>query len=64
MGDTSEMVLEGILCEGCGEYLGEAVGHPRKCVSCRDFDPDGPSDAELKALEKGDLLEDDEDGEW
>lgn len=34
MGDITEMVLEGILCEGCGVYLGGAVGYPRKCHSC------------------------------
>lgn len=34
MGDIAEMMLEGILCEGCGEYMGAACGHPRKCGGC------------------------------
>ena len=29
MGEISEMMLEGILDEQTGEYLGEAVGYPR-----------------------------------
>ena len=34
MGELSEMVLEGILCELCGVYIGEPVGFPRKCDHC------------------------------
>jgi hypothetical protein len=31
MGEIAEMMLEGELCECCGEYLGEATGHPGYC---------------------------------
>lgn len=32
MGENAEMVLEGILCQYCGEYIdGEAPGYPRSC---------------------------------
>ncbi|WP_316176511.1 MULTISPECIES: hypothetical protein [unclassified Bradyrhizobium] len=34
MGEVAEMMLEGILCEGCGEYLGDAAGFPQRCSSC------------------------------
>lgn len=34
MGEIAEMMLEGILCEGCGEYLEDAVGYPRRCTCC------------------------------
>lgn len=34
MGDIAEMTLEGILCEGCGEYIGYPVGYPRYCAAC------------------------------
>lgn len=38
MGDISEMMLEGILCSGCGVFLeneeGEAPGFPMLCESC------------------------------
>ena len=34
MGEISEMVIEGILCELCGVYIGDATGYPRKCASC------------------------------
>lgn len=30
-----EEVLEGLVCEHCGEFLdGEAPGHPRPCEEC------------------------------
>ena len=36
MGEISDMMLEGILCEGCGEFLGAAVGYPCYCRECRN----------------------------
>jgi len=37
-GDAAEMVLDGLVCEGCGEYLDEdAPGHPRRCAGCGGF---------------------------
>jgi hypothetical protein len=36
MGDIAEMMLDGTLCEWCGERVGEAVGYPRKCLACRE----------------------------
>ena len=34
MGEIAEMHLDGTLCECCGEYLGKAVGYPRRCLEC------------------------------
>jgi len=34
MGDIADMMIEGILCECCGEYIGNSVGYPRKCSYC------------------------------
>ncbi|CAN7381112.1 hypothetical protein LJR220_003387 [Bradyrhizobium sp. LjRoot220] len=40
MGEIAEMMLEGILCEGCGELFDDMVdgatspGHPRRCRRC------------------------------
>lgn len=31
MGEIAEMMLDGTLCEGCGEYIGEGEGFPRYC---------------------------------
>lgn len=43
MGEIAEMMLDGTLCEGCGEYLGEGDGFPQYCsASCagdRGADP-------------------------
>ena len=35
MGDVADMILEGILCEFCGELIDEtATGAPRSCDDC------------------------------
>lgn len=34
MGDIADMMLDGTLCEGCGEYLGDDGGFPMRCRSC------------------------------
>ena len=34
MGEIAEMMLDGTLCEGCGEFMGDDVGFPRLCQSC------------------------------
>ena len=31
MGEIADMMLDGTLCEGCGEYLGEGDGFPNYC---------------------------------
>ena len=32
MGEVADMMLDGTMCEGCGEFLhGEAAGHPNYC---------------------------------
>jgi len=39
MGEIAEMMLEGILCEACGELIDETgSGHPRRCAGC-DISP-------------------------
>jgi len=35
MGEIAEMMLDGILCEGCGVYMGDECGHSRRCRSCQ-----------------------------
>ena len=44
MGDIADMMLEGILCQGCGEFLGDGEGYPMFCSACggdeeSDFQP-------------------------
>lgn len=31
MGEIAEMMLDGTLCEGCGEYIGRNSGFPQYC---------------------------------
>lgn len=39
MGEIADMMLDGTLCEGCGEYLGDDGGYPVRCAGCqRDLD--------------------------
>lgn len=35
MGDIADAMLDGTLCSGCGEYLGDDSGFPQACFSCR-----------------------------
>jgi hypothetical protein len=36
MGEIADMVIEGILCEGCGVYMDdEYYDAPRKCSDCQ-----------------------------
>lgn len=40
MGEIAEMMLDGTLCQVCGELLGDdAPGHPRTCVGCAKMKP-------------------------
>ncbi len=34
MGEITEMILEGILCQECGEYIGDGDGFPVFCSDC------------------------------
>lgn len=35
MGEVTEMMVDGVLCEICGAYIdGPAPGHPRRCCDC------------------------------
>lgn len=35
MGEAADMMLEGLCCSTCGEYLdGDEPGHPRECAGC------------------------------
>jgi hypothetical protein len=36
MGEIADMMLDGDLCEGCGDYLGDGDGFPRLCESCEE----------------------------
>lgn len=34
MGEIADDTLDGIFCQACGGFIGEAVGYPRCCTSC------------------------------
>lgn len=40
MGEIAEMILEGVFCQVCGEFIGEPVGYPRNCEFCEEEDED------------------------
>jgi hypothetical protein len=42
MGEIADMMLDGILCEGCGVYMGDEVGFPRLCNSCKSDERNTP----------------------
>ena len=38
MGEVADMMLDGTLCAGCGQYLEqEPMGYPVYCGECGDF---------------------------
>lgn len=39
MGDIAESVLNGDLCQDCGEYIGPGDGYPVSCEACQ-YDPE------------------------
>jgi hypothetical protein len=41
VGEIADAMLDGTLCETCGEFIGEPIGHPRRCGAC---DPDDDFD--------------------
>lgn len=34
MGEISDMMLDGTLCEQCGEFIGKGGDFPQCCASC------------------------------
>lgn len=35
MGETTELILDGLLCQSCGSFIdGETSGYPRDCEDC------------------------------
>jgi hypothetical protein len=41
MGEISDMMLDGTLCEACGEFIDDDQGgeFPRRCAACSQEDP-------------------------
>lgn len=52
MGEIADMMLDGTLCERCGEYLGEAVGFPVICAACQRDEREGRQEV-TRQLVKG-----------
>jgi len=34
MGEITDMILDGDLCQVCGEYMEDSDGFPQTCASC------------------------------
>lgn len=58
MGEIADMMLDGTLCEACGEYIGDATGYPGYCseacandrgLTLEDGAPVTPSQPKRKA---------------
>lgn len=35
MGEYAEMMLDGTLCQVCGDFMGDDSGFPRTCAACQ-----------------------------
>lgn len=42
MGDISEAMLSGVLCQCCGVFVGEDVGYPVSCEDCSEDESEAP----------------------
>ena len=49
MGDIADMMLDGTMCQVCGEFQGDPVGYPITCAGCGGdalgIVDDGPANA-------------------
>lgn len=46
MSDFVDLMLDGVICQCCGHFIGNPTGAPRSCGAC-----DEPGAAERRALE-------------
>ncbi len=55
MGDISEMMLDGTLCEACGAFIDEEeCGYPRLCAACsQETPPEPPKEKKSKGKIRG-----------
>ena len=44
MGEQAELIINGDVCEGCGEEMGDGPGYPRRCSACGGKDEEDYSD--------------------
>lgn len=53
MGDIADMMLDGLMCEGCGIFMddGEECGYPRRCGACSAEYRRGENIARVKVKE-------------
>lgn len=35
MGEIADAMINGDLCEQCGDYIGNGIGIPQKCSDCK-----------------------------
>ena len=48
MGEIAEMMLDGTICQVCGEFMGDECGFPRTCTACQPRDHKTPAIAKMK----------------
>ena len=46
MGEIAEMMLDGTMCQQCGEFMGEAEGYPITCGACLAANKEDDDDAD------------------
>jgi len=38
MSEFTDLMLDGVICQCCGQFLGDASGYPRSCEWCEKHD--------------------------
>lgn len=57
MGEIAEMMLDGTLCAGCGEFLSETpAGYPVYCDGCKEPERAVAKTAKVKCPECGRMV--------
>jgi hypothetical protein len=65
MSDFNDLMLDGVICQCCGQFIGDVTGYPRSCGGCERLEvPDHPEPnaANLDSYERAtttDELDDD-----
>ena len=36
MGEIADLVLDGVICQQCGCFIGDPAGYPRDCEDCEE----------------------------
>jgi hypothetical protein len=51
MSEFVDLMLDGVICQRCGQFLGDATGFPRSCEGCERLDASEYAELNESALQ-------------